>query len=238
MKKLMISLLVFIPLQIVSGQDKIVNIQHDTIYCKIISVSSTDIKYQQKGKNQYTVVKKIPTEEVLEYFQNLELSKSHSNYRTDSQILKPVKKHYLGFNFTNGLDMGDSWDGDYVGGGFMYASRRDDSEIGVGLFISNTISISLPITAKKYLGKYVFIGFGVIPGYEDGLCVGASVMLGVEVVSEGGFSFSLAPNLQYTLINLMGKEAKVNSSFGSYTQMKGTEILQYMGISSGIGYRF
>jgi len=65
---LIVGLLIFLPLQILSGQDKIITIQNDTILCKIVSVSSSHIQYKQKGKNQYTVAKKIPTEEVLEYF--------------------------------------------------------------------------------------------------------------------------------------------------------------------------
>ena len=43
MKKLIVGILMLISLQIVSGQDKIITIQQDTIFCRIVSVSSSHI---------------------------------------------------------------------------------------------------------------------------------------------------------------------------------------------------
>ena len=100
MKKIIFSFLIFLPLQIVSGQDKIITIQNDTILCRIVSVSSTHIQYEQKDENQNIVGKFIPTEEVLEYFRSAQSSEIASNYQT--YMPKP-KKHYLGFSFTKGM---------------------------------------------------------------------------------------------------------------------------------------
>jgi len=242
MKKLivsLVSLLIFLPLQSVIGQDKIITIQNDTIFCRILSVSDTHIQYEQ-NEDGYTVGKFIPTEQVLEYFRNFQSSENTSNY----QSLQPVRKHYLGFRFTNGVGgySGYGWDENFFDVGFMYAHRRGDSEIGVGvcMFASDVVAVSLPVTVKKYLGEHVFIGFGLAPGYYDkDFSIGASVMLGVEVVSKGGLSFSLTPNLQYTIINLLQKEVKVKSNFGgSYTQIQSTEVLRHAGITIGIGFRF
>ena len=69
MKNFIVSLLLLIPLQIVSGQDRIITIQHDTIQCLIIAISPTNIQYEQKVDG-YVVGKFIPTEQVLTYLRS------------------------------------------------------------------------------------------------------------------------------------------------------------------------
>jgi len=77
MKNLMIGLLMILPLQMVSGQDKIITIQNDTIHCRIISVSSTRIQYEQK-MDGYMAGKFIPTEQVLTYLRTSPLAQIDS----------------------------------------------------------------------------------------------------------------------------------------------------------------
>jgi len=226
MKKLIISFLIFIPLQIVSGQDKIITIQNDTIYCRIVAFSPPFIQYEQKDENKKVVGKFIPTDQILEFYW---ISEQTANI----QIPKPVKKHYLGLSITNGVGKyisinNSAWDQNYIGIGFEYFSRGNNLEVGTGLFVSSITSISVPFTVKQYFGKYIFIGSGVMAGYEKGLCVGVIAMIGVEYVFENGFSLSLSPNLRYSIINLTGIQ---NNYFSN------TELL-HAGVTFGIGFRF
>jgi len=69
MKNLIVSFLFFFPLQIVNGQDKIITIQHDTIRCRIISISPSHIQYEQIVDG-FTIGKFISTEQVLSHLQN------------------------------------------------------------------------------------------------------------------------------------------------------------------------
>ena len=70
MKKIIVGLLMFIPLQMASGQDKIITIQNDTIHCRILYVSPTHIQYEQKVENGYMIGKFIPTEQVSVYLRS------------------------------------------------------------------------------------------------------------------------------------------------------------------------
>ena len=227
MKKLIICLLMFIPLQMVSGQDRIITIQNDTIHCRILSISPAHIHYEQKAENEYVVGRFISAEQVLTYLRG----------QTDSQKPKLVNKHYLGFSLTNGVSRNigsvfesSTWEYNNFGVSFEYANRKGSGEVGTGLNISK-MYVAVPITAKKYLGKYIYIGIGVMPGYSstEGLCVGASVMAGVEYVSEDGFSISLSPSLRHSAMNLVGKEKNSNTYSG---------IHQHALVSIGLGYRF
>jgi hypothetical protein len=51
----------------VYGQDRIITAQRDTIWCKILSITSTNIHYEQTGKDKRTTGRFIPVEQVLEY---------------------------------------------------------------------------------------------------------------------------------------------------------------------------
>jgi hypothetical protein len=52
-----------------SGQDKIITVNNDTIECRILSITSTHINYEQVN-GEYIVGKFIPVPEVLEYFKS------------------------------------------------------------------------------------------------------------------------------------------------------------------------
>jgi len=237
MKKIIFSFLIFLPLQIVSGQDKIITIQNDTILCRIVSVSSTHIQYEQKDENQNIVGKFIPTEEVLEYFRSAQSSEIASNYQT--YMPKP-KKHYLGFSIAKGVGRyigegsASTWDEDFLGIGFGYSYRRGESEMGTGLIFSTATSISVPFTVKKYFGNYVFLGINFLAGFDlnsnyplkESLCFGMNMILGAEYVFENGFSLSLGPNLQHSIIGSTRKDSGV------------PDIMQFVGFTIGIGYRF
>ena len=64
MKKFIFVLALAIPLQIATGQDRIITIWHDTIHCRILSVSENHIHYEQKVDG-YMVGRFMPTEQVL-----------------------------------------------------------------------------------------------------------------------------------------------------------------------------
>ena len=80
MKKLLICLLLFSSVLIVKGQDKIITIQHDTIECRILSVTSLHIHYEQKLEDDHVMGKLIPVEEVLLY------------YRTSSIVYRKARR--------------------------------------------------------------------------------------------------------------------------------------------------
>ena len=179
---LIIAVLMFIPFQILNGQDKIITIQNDTIH----------------GID--------------------------SNYQIGSPKPKRVKKHYLGHSLTVGMNSygnhGSTLSEDFFGIGIIeYAYRKGNVELGTGLNISNLIPVIVPLSLKQYLGEYFFIGFGTMIGYEqnEGLCIGAIVMTGFQVVSKSGFSFSLSPNLRYSSMFLG---------------------IMHIGFTVGIGYSF
>ena len=238
----MVNLLIFLPLQFMSGQDKIITIQQDTIHCRIVSISPTHIQYEQTTENGYMAGKIISTEQVSEYLRSPQSAEISLYDYTDRQTPKPVRKHYLGFGLTFGKNryVGSSydsaWDQDYIGGGVEYAHRKGDTEIGIGLNYA-TIYFSVPLTVKKYFGKYVFIGAGLMAGYknENGLCIGANVMAGVEYVLDNGFSLILTPSFRYSFMNLTDSRKNKNSYVITNS---GIDILQHAVVSIGIGYRF
>jgi len=98
MKKIIVGLLMLIPLRIVSGQDKIITIQHDTIHCRIISVSSAHIHYEQKAENGYMIGKFIPTEQVLTYLRTPQRAKNDSYDRAGRQKPKPARRWLIGIH--------------------------------------------------------------------------------------------------------------------------------------------
>lgn len=110
MKKLIISLLIFIPLQIVSGQDKIITIQNDTIHCRIVSFTPTHIQYEQKTKKQNIVNRFIPKEYVLSYYRNLQSAQIKPDYRIDRP--KSTHRWLAGIQTGNSImtaSTDDSW---------------------------------------------------------------------------------------------------------------------------------
>jgi len=115
MKKLMIVLLLLLPIPLVSGQDKIITIDNDTILCRIISIAPTSIQYEQKRENQQIVGKFIPAEQVLEYVRNVQSPEISPRYRTDKQAPKPLR-HWL-----IGVQLG--------GASLLASSAKDETEM-------------------------------------------------------------------------------------------------------------
>ena len=131
MKKIFFSLLMLMFLQVISGQDKIITIQHDTIFCRIISISPAHIHYEQISENGYTIGKFIPTEHILEYFRSSQLSKINHTGNPN-----PLSKHYLGLSIAHGVGKYkdyETWNIDYIGMGFDYAYCVDDTDLGIGI---------------------------------------------------------------------------------------------------------
>jgi hypothetical protein len=86
-------LALFSALHIAKGQDKIITNQHDTISCRILSISQTYINYEQKTDNLSAVGKFIPIEQVLEYYrssQPQEIAPYYRNYRISLPPPKPL----------------------------------------------------------------------------------------------------------------------------------------------------
>ena len=101
MKKIFLGLLMFMSLQIASGQDKIITIHKDTIHCRILSVSPTHVHYEQRAESGFVVGKFIPTEQVLEYLRNAQLSEPNPNYRIEKQKTqkpKPERSWIIGLH--------------------------------------------------------------------------------------------------------------------------------------------
>ena len=96
MKKLIFSLLLFLPLQIISGQDKIITIQQDTIHCRIVYVTPARIQYEQEAENGNMIGKFIPGEQVLEYYQNSQSVTLNPYYRTEKQKPNPLRHWMVG----------------------------------------------------------------------------------------------------------------------------------------------
>ena len=124
----MIGLLMILPLQIVSGQDKIITLQRDTILCRIVSISSTHIQYEQKVDG-YSVGKFIPTEQVLTYFRISPLAQFDPYDWTSRQKTKPsmpVNRWMIGV---------------YPGGSTLLASTADDEKMMIAMGIPKSQAV-------------------------------------------------------------------------------------------------
>jgi len=71
------------------GQDKIITVQNDTIFCKIVSISLKLIKYEQQDYTYETVAKFIPMEQVREYSLNSQSQKSSFTISNRKQSTTP-----------------------------------------------------------------------------------------------------------------------------------------------------
>jgi hypothetical protein len=109
MKTLIISLLIFTSLQIVSGQDKIITIQNDTIHCRIVAFSPTHIQYEQKMENRRMINKFIPMDQVSVYFRNPQSTIEINTYnRTERQKSKPAHRWMGGMQTGGSFSMASS----------------------------------------------------------------------------------------------------------------------------------
>ncbi len=68
MKKSLLILLFFVSLFTSKAQDKIITIQKDTIDCRIISIGSGHINYEQKVSTNQHIGKSIAVSDVLQYY--------------------------------------------------------------------------------------------------------------------------------------------------------------------------
>jgi len=80
----------------VKGQDKIITVQKDTIYCRIISISATHIQYEQKDNNQNMVGKFIPIEQVAEYIPSSQLHETPYGTFISKQPQEPFARWRIG----------------------------------------------------------------------------------------------------------------------------------------------
>ena len=156
MKKLIVGLLLFLPLQILMGQDKIITIQQDTILCRIISISPTHIQYEQ-NVNGYMVGKFIRTEQVLEYYRTPQTSEPKPYDLANVQKFNPPKPERLWMM------------GVYPGRGTLLASTADDEKemIAMGIPKSQAVDYNKKLKHGWSLGgdiHYMFsdhFGLGV-----------------------------------------------------------------------------
>jgi hypothetical protein len=93
MKKLLLILLIFMYVVAAKAQDKIVTIQKDTIECRIISVGSELIIYEQMVSDNYVTGKSIPTAEVLQYFRSDQQSLQYNGIRRKPKRQKPEHRY-------------------------------------------------------------------------------------------------------------------------------------------------
>ena len=138
MKKLIMSVLLFIPLQFISGQDTIITITNDTIFCRIVSILPASIHYQLKGENQQIVGKLIPIEQVLEYVQD---SPSPEIKLSDPAVMrtaKPLRPWLMGLQ---------------LGGASLLASSTSDE--------NDLINIGIPSSQAKDYSKQLKHGWSL-----------------------------------------------------------------------------
>ena len=95
MKKIIVGLVLLIPLELMRGQDKIITVLQDTIHCRITSISSTHIQYEQKVENLGYVGRFIPAEQVSEYLRISQQTKINSYDKVSSQKSKPTQSWLL-----------------------------------------------------------------------------------------------------------------------------------------------
>ena len=182
MKKLIVGLLLFIPLQFVRGQDKIITIHRDTIHCRIISVSSTHIQYEQKVDNGSVVGKFIPAEQVSEYLRNSQQKKNNSLDRTGSQKPKPAHRWLIGI---------------YAGGGSLLASTANDEK--------EMIDMGIPKSQAKDYNKKLKHGWSMNSDihymFSDNFGLGAKYSLFTSSVRK---DFTIAINNMFPEFACMG----------------------------------
>jgi len=78
------------------GQDKIITLQNDTVFCRIISITPTHIQYQQKDDKQNTVGKFISIEQVREYSTRSELHTTSHGTCIGKQPKDPFDRWRIG----------------------------------------------------------------------------------------------------------------------------------------------
>ena len=172
MKKLLFGILVFIPLQMASGQDKIITILQDTIHCRIVSVSPTRIQYEQTVEDGYKVGKSIPTEQVSVYLRSTSSSEPNPMYSIDRQRTKPAHSWLIGI---------------YAGGGSLLASTANDEKDMIDMGISKSQAVDY----NKKLKHGWSIGGDIHYMFSDDFGLGAKYSLFASSVQK---DFAIAVN--------------------------------------------
>ena len=88
-QRVIISFILLLVFTYAQGQDKIITIQRDTIYCKIVSISLKFMKYEQESYNHAKATYSIPMEQVREYSLGLQPQESLPATITKGQPVKP-----------------------------------------------------------------------------------------------------------------------------------------------------
>lgn len=101
MKKTFLMLLFLMSLTLVKAQEKIITIRKDTISCRIISVGTERISYEQKNADDYVVGQSIAIADVLQYFRSGQ-SLPDSGLSA-SQQGRQTPEHPYQFSFQGGL---------------------------------------------------------------------------------------------------------------------------------------
>ncbi|MDR1417238.1 MAG: hypothetical protein LBJ57_07480 [Prevotellaceae bacterium] len=92
--KVILSVVLAFAVNILNGQDRIITIQNDTIVCKILSISSTHINYEQ-ADGQHVAGKFIPIAQVSEY----NYARRPDSHERSSDKLAYAKRCQVGVQF-------------------------------------------------------------------------------------------------------------------------------------------
>ena len=88
-QKVIITFILLLAFLYAKGQDKIITMQKDTIFCKIISISLKVIQYEQTDYDQITVINSIPMKQVQEYSLGFRSQGPSSGKVIKGQVTKP-----------------------------------------------------------------------------------------------------------------------------------------------------
>ena len=94
--KIVLFLVLLVPWQLVKGQDRIITVQKDTLYCWIVSVSATQIHYEQTDDSDRIVGRFIPIEQVLEFQRKYKSVSTRERHRPKRDIPKPENRWVVG----------------------------------------------------------------------------------------------------------------------------------------------
>lgn len=101
MRSLLLVLLLSISTILAKAQDKIITIQNDTIECRIISVNSERISYEQQASGHQVIGKSIAIPDVLQYFRSGELGIAQEMHAPVRERKQPEQR--LLFSLQTGL---------------------------------------------------------------------------------------------------------------------------------------
>jgi len=152
-----IAVLMFISLRIMNGQDRIITIQNDTIHCRIVSISSTNIQYEQRIEG-YTIGKFIPIEQVLTYLRRSQQGEINTFEQTGSNAPKPEHRWVIGV---------------YPGGGSILASTANDENEMIAMGIPKSQAVDY----NKKLKQGWSIGSDIHYMFSDYFGLGAKYSL-------------------------------------------------------------